>query len=439
MTDSTAPGEGAHDPVTGLPCGEAFLRQCERAATECSHWERPFGVIALSIDEIDEHGFWNPIECGRLIAAASRFLRGRLRAEYFFAHVGGTFFIALPRTDEEHTAAMGRRLIENGLELDLDGVARTVAACAGAATVTTWDEPAKDLRAAIAASAGALRIAWRSGCNAFAMHSNPLERRARREARIGPRFRSALRNSEFMLLYQPIVDMDTGRLAAVEALVRWQHPEFGIVAPNEFVPLAERLGHAVALDHWVLDRAIREFLPMRAAMPTLKLHVNVSAVHFSIFGAAQPVLDVIREHGVPMADVVLEITESAAAGQLDAIHACVRELRDAGVRIAIDDLGSGFNSLEFFVNVPCDMVKVDRALMPQTQSDERRRAIVEGLIRLGARLGIAVVAEGVESDEQHEIVRGAGVRLAQGFRYGFPVLPERLPEQFPDGWIPLPG
>lgn len=438
MSNTTAEDDNYHDPVTGLPCGATFLRQCERAARECGRWGWPFGIIALSVDEIDEHGLWNPIESDELIGAASRYLRARLRTEYFFAHVGTTFFIALPRTDAERTAATGRRLIENGLQLDIGGVARTVAACAGAATVTHWADPANDLRAALAGSTGALRLAWGNGCNAFAMHSNMLERRSRREARMAPRLGVALRNDEFLLLYQPIVDLDTGRLAAVEALVRWESPDFGLVTPCEFVPLAERLGHAAALDQWVLDRALRDFIAMRAAIPNLRLHVNVSAVHLSAPGAAQTLLALILESGVATTDVVLEVTESGVADRLEAIGSSVRELREAGVRIAIDDLGSGFNSLEFFVNVPCDMVKIDRALMPQTRDDERRKAIVEGLTPLGARLGIAVVAEGVETDEQHHIVRAAGVRLVQGFRYGFPVLPERLCEQFPDGWLTLP-
>jgi EAL domain-containing protein (putative c-di-GMP-specific phosphodiesterase class I) len=147
----------------------------------------------------------------------------------------------------------------------------------------------------------------------------------------------------------------------------------------------------------------------------------------------------IDEFGIDRRAVVMELTESSAAERLEALYANMRELREGGIRIAIDDLGSGFNSLELFAGLPCDIVKMNRTLVPAGRDDFRRRAIVEGLVRMCECLEIGLVAEGIESEEQHRLIADAGASHAQGFRYAFPALAERVVERFPDGKVALGG
>ena len=407
------------------------MRQCERAANECSRRGVALGVIALSIDGVEDRMVWYPLEEAPLLQAVARRLRAEMRAEFFFSRIGNTFFILLPATDEARTALLGRRLVEDGVAIEVAGARAEVAGCAGAATIAAWKDPLSDLRDAFARSVAALHVARRRGSSSFSMHSAALEKMRTRERRIERGLRSALRDGELLLLYQPIVEIHTRRTVAVEALVRWKHPDFGVVSPCEFVPIAERLGHAAELDHWVLARALEEYPAMAAAVPDLALHVNVSAEHLNVPDAAPALLEAIEASGVAPERIVLEVTESASVNRLETIASNLVEVRRGGVRIAVDDIGTGFNSLAFFVNVPCDAVKVDRGLVPTGQRDEGRLAVLDGIMRACERLGVSIVVEGVETAEQDAVLRSAGVRYAQGFRYAYPAPAARLVEGSP--------
>jgi EAL domain-containing protein (putative c-di-GMP-specific phosphodiesterase class I)/GGDEF domain-containing protein len=419
-TPFSAADEPEFDPITGLPSERAFLRHCERAAQECAKRRSPLGIMALSVDGVEDRIVWYPLESAPLLHAVTRRLRADLRTEYFFSRVGNTFFIVLPGANEERTAALRRRLVEDGIALDIDGNKSEVTACAGAASVVLWRDSRRDLRDCFARSVAALAVARQRGSCAFTMHSPSIEQRSRREKRLERGLRSAMRDDQFLLLYQPIVDVATRKIGAVEALVRWNHPQLGVIGPAEFVPLAQTLALSAELDAWVLERALRDVASLGERGRDVRVHVNMIAEHLGQPEAVEEILQIVDESGVDPRRIVLEITESSTHNGIEMLRRNIDLLREAGLRIAIDDIGSGFNNLAFFVEIPWDMVKIDRVLMPVSGDDERRCAVLEGIMRLCERLGMELVVEGVETELQHALVRGTGVKYAQGYRYAFP-------------------
>lgn len=413
-----------------------FLRECEDAAREASRRGVPLGVIALSIGEGDEARLWTPLDAA-IFDTVSQKLRERLRPGCFSSQFGSTIFIVLPGTGEEETAAFGRRLVERGLDLYLDGTPMELSASAGAATVVAWSDASRDLRDAFSRAVAALHLAWRRGSASFTMHSIAFDRQRRRENCIGRAIANALHRGEFTLNYQPIVDVIESRVVAVEALMRWKHPSLGGLMPDEFVPLAERLGYARGLDEYALTAALVDFPALRDALGDVKLHVNISPEQLWLPAAAQTLLAIVASSKIDPGDIVLEVTESARVEPLDGLVATLERLRCAGVRIAIDDLGAGFNSFQFFANITSDVVKIDRTVVPLDRTDERRKAMLDGVMRVCSALRLDQIVEGVETREQHELVLAAGGRLAQGFRYGFPVAPELIAGLYPQGKVQL--
>ena len=409
-----------YDSVTGLPHLPLFLSQAERAAQECSRRERPLGVIALSFDSLDGSGALYGLDGGTLLRAIVRRLRSCLRAEQFIARVGNKFLILLPTFDEARTSALARRFVEGRMELDLDGSRTVVAVCAGAAALESWSEDCKrDVRCVMDRAFDALHSAWQRSSGLATTHSPELGRQLRRKSAIELEFPLAAQRGQLYLLYQPIVEASTGEIVAVEALARWDHPDLGVVPPSEFIPIVERAGMSAAFDQWVFERALEDYQAMRA-VANIDLHVNLTPTSLEEAGAVDARLDAIDAASIPRCDVVLELTETARAQHFDAVHQNVQRLRAEGVRVAIDDLGCGFNSLQLFARMPVDLVKIDRSFLSR-EDDSDALTLLRGVVDTCARLGVEAIIEGVENEPLHQLTLSSGVRYAQGYNYSVPL------------------
>ncbi|HTV93550.1 MAG TPA: GGDEF domain-containing protein [Verrucomicrobiae bacterium] len=409
-----------YDPVTGLPHLPLFLCQAERAAVECSRRERPLGAIALSFDSIHATGALYGLDGGNLLRAIVRQLRSCLRAEHFFARVGNKFLVLLPSLDAARTAALARRFVDGGMELEVDGMRTIVAACAGAATIESWsDDVKRDVRAIMDQALAALHASWRRGAGLATTHTPELGRRLRRQGAIELELPHAARRQQLYVLYQPIVAPHTQQIVAVEALTRWQHPELGIVSPAEFIPIVERASMSAEFDQWVFEHALEDFKAMRR-VANLDLHVNVCPTSLEAVDAVETRLEAIDEAGVPRSAVTLELTETVQAERFDVMEANVQRLRAAGVRVAIDDLGCGYNSLQFFARMPVDLVKIDRSLLARGDGNEIF-VLLAGVLETCGRLGIEAVFEGIETEEQHRLAIECAVQYAQGYHYAVPL------------------
>jgi EAL domain-containing protein (putative c-di-GMP-specific phosphodiesterase class I) len=236
--------------------------------------------------------------------------------------------------------------------------------------------------------------------------------------------RRALSGNELVLHYQPQVDAVTGRLTGVEALVRWQHPELGLLMPDRFVPNAESSGQIEALGSWVLRTACRQLGEWQArGMGGMDMAINVSAVEFSRPGFVARVREVLAETGMDPHRLELEITETALMQSLPDLVARLGDISAMGVRLALDDFGTGYSSLGYLKRLPLHRVKIDRSFVNDLPGDKEGAAIVRATLSMAHALGLQVVAEGVELREQHDFLRTAGCDHIQGWLVSRPMDP----------------
>jgi diguanylate cyclase len=240
------------------------------------------------------------------------------------------------------------------------------------------------------------------------------------------RLLKALRRREIRVFYQPILDMDTGQVVAVEALARWTHPKHGEISPADFVPAAERTGVVAELDRFILDEAVAQVLAWSEEFGPLKASVNVSATRFGQVDLVDNVHDVLRRTGLPPNQLQLEITESALIDDVPAAAAQIRQLRALGVRLAIDDFGAGQASLGYLNEFAIDTVKIDRSLTSKVVAEPRSARLVAGIIHLFNAVDLEVVGEGMETAEDYVHMHSLGCRFGQGFYIGRPAAAEQI-------------
>jgi EAL domain-containing protein (putative c-di-GMP-specific phosphodiesterase class I) len=238
--------------------------------------------------------------------------------------------------------------------------------------------------------------------------------------------RALAQGDELHLAFQPKVSLVDGSCVGVEALLRWTHPDVGLIAPGEFMPIVETTSLARATTEWVLDAALRQLVVWRAGGVALQVAVNVSAVNLEEPDFCDRVLDGLARHGLPAASLALEMTESALMRKPKAAHDTMARLAEGGVKIAIDDFGTGYSSLSYLQDMPAEVVKIDQSFVRGMEKDERTHALVKTMIKLSHDLGHRVVAEGVETGEVAQLLRAAGCDEAQGYYYGRPMAPAAL-------------
>jgi EAL domain-containing protein (putative c-di-GMP-specific phosphodiesterase class I) len=239
---------------------------------------------------------------------------------------------------------------------------------------------------------------------------------------------NAVQRGELRLRYQPQIDLRTGRILGVEALVRWEHPTLGLIGPAEFVPLAEESGLIVAVDIWVLNEACRQAKMWHdLGLPQIRMAVNISGRHFH---ASERLIDVVERalcvSGLPAHLLELEVTEGIAVGEIEATADALNQIRKLGVKLAIDDFGTGYSMLGRLRSFPIDRLKIDRSFVNEIQSEHEGAPIVAAMIAMARSLGIECVAEGVETFEQQTFLRSHLCDQAQGFLYCRPVEPEEI-------------
>jgi diguanylate cyclase len=247
--------------------------------------------------------------------------------------------------------------------------------------------------------------------------------------RLADELRTAMTEGQLLVHYQPIVDLLRDRTSGVEALVRWQHPERGILVPADFIPVAEETGLLVAMDQWVLDTAVEQLAAWRATVlrgADFGLHVNVSPVELRSPRFAGDVIACLARHGVDPADLTLEVTETQMIGEDAQTMQAMTALRKAGVGVAIDDFGTGCSSLSYVRHEFVDVIKVDRSLITGLDTDPQQLRIAAAILAVVAAFELDAVAEGVESAAQAEQLRALGCRYGQGYHWGRPMPAARM-------------
>ena len=234
--------------------------------------------------------------------------------------------------------------------------------------------------------------------------------------------RRAINGQELRAHYQPILDLETGRVTSLEALVRWQHPTRGLIPPGDFIPIAEETGLIVPLGDWMLEescRQLREWLDADVVSASFSINVNLAAAHLRQSGLPQRVLEVLQKYGLEPSQINLEITESSVIGGHDGVIEILEQLRDLGIRLHLDDFGTGYSSLSYLQRLPIQTLKIDQSFLRGIQH-QRDREIVGAVVGLARALELNVVCEGIETLEHHEWLRGLGCPCGQGYFYARP-------------------
>ena len=242
----------------------------------------------------------------------------------------------------------------------------------------------------------------------------------------------ALERHEFVLHYQPLVTLETGKISGLEALVRWHHPQRGMISPAEFIPLAEETGLIIPLGIWVLETACREAQRLQHKYPQeppLSMAVNLSARQLQWPGIVLEIKKALRENHIPPASLTLEVTESAMMQNIDHSVSRLHQLKALGTRIAIDDFGAGYSSLNYIRRFPLDILKIDKAFVDRIDEGGEETALAASIIQMAKTLHLRPVAEGVERRQQFERLQQLRCETAQGYYFGKPAPPDIVDEQ----------
>jgi diguanylate cyclase (GGDEF)-like protein len=345
------------------------------------------------------------------------------------ARLGGDEFAVLLEnlTGREQVVEIAARVVESLQEsLDLpSGPDMRVAASVGVAFSTAEDGVEELMRNADVA----MYAAKSAGKGRYMVYEPAMQRAASRRQELEADLDKALREAQFLLHYQPIVDLRSGYLLGVEALIRWQHPERGMILPGDFIPVTEETGQIVPLGRWVLAQACREVRVWQARLPEgrqVRVGVNISAVQLSKSDICADVRKALAISEIDPGCLVIELTESVLMQNTESVLSTLQELKKLGVRIAIDDFGTGYSSLSYLHRFPIDILKIDRSFVERLGGIDGGEDFARAIITLGSTLDLEVVAEGIELEHQQRGLIELGCVAGQGYYYSKPALLHEL-------------
>jgi diguanylate cyclase (GGDEF)-like protein len=408
-----------HDPLTGLANRAEFNARLDGA---CRRLKRSGGTVTVMMVDLDKFKsvndtFGHPAG-DQLLVEVGRRLRSTVRETDLVARLGGDEFAVIQEggaDPHEGAIALALRIISAiSMPFDLNGNAAGLGTSIG---IVLAPEHESDPEGLLKRADLALYDAKSNGRNDYRFFRNELLEVARTQRTAESELRGAIEREDFELYYQPVVDAKTRALCGVEALVRWRHPTKGMISPDKFVPLAETTGLIGPLGEWILRRACAD----AAAWPAhIKLAVNISAVQFKKGNLFEVMLRTLMETGFAPERLELEVTETSLLENQEAHLTTIRQLKNLGISMALDDFGTGYSSVNYLANFPFDKIKIDKSFTQGVLSRRDCKAVVASTLALAQGLGTVTTAEGVETEEQLEYLRTAGVDLVQGYLFGRP-------------------
>ena len=420
-----------HDSLTGLPNRTSILKTIQQSIDADD--DRKFALLFLDFDRFKLINDSLGHDMGdELLRQISDRLRGNLRStDIVSARLGGDEFVVMLNEldDWDAATAVAERLLSVfSASYHLDG--NTVYSTASIGVVTNereYDCANKMLRDADLAMYEAKSMG--KGC--CVVFNQSMHERAQVRLQVECDLRKALVRDEFFLQYQPIVSLETGKLAGVESLIRWEHPERGLVRPDEFIPVAEETRLIIPMGHWIMDEACRQFSEWQETMGNLappSIHVNVSRLQMLLPNLVDSVKDCLTRHNMPAKCLHLEITESIIMHDPKTIVRAMESLRELGVKIDMDDFGTGYSSLSCLHEFPIDVLKIDRSFVNNERHIRDFVALLHTIMALADNLGLQVVAEGIETVEQVATLQSLGCEFGQGYLFAKPLSVDGLQE-----------
>lgn len=418
-----------HDVLTGLP-NRALAR--DRLAQAIADARRNHGIVALVFVDLDNFKTINDslghAQGDALLQGVARTLVDNVRGSDTVCRQGGDEFLLILKglPDIDAVGPIVSKLLEAVCQpFDVDGVALTTSASAG---VAIWPSDGQDFDALLQCADTAMYRAKEEGRNGYRFFDENMNRESLERLTIRQGLRQALDRGEFVLHYQPQVDLTTGCVVGFEALLRWQHPQWGLVSPARFVPVAEESGLIVPIGSWVIQEVARQAAAWeRMGLPPVVMAVNLSAAQFKRGDLEAVLAAALADAGIPASRLELELTESLLVEDPQLVRTRLLSLHAMGVKLAIDDFGTGYSSLSYLKRFPVDRLKIDRSFVRDVVTDPDDDAIVRAIIQLAASLGLRTMAEGVETEATREHLRRLGCHDLQGYLVARPMPAAEVP------------
>jgi diguanylate cyclase (GGDEF)-like protein/PAS domain S-box-containing protein len=416
--------DGLFDADTGMPNRTAFLGHLSRALSASAvRPERGLAVLHVDLNRFQRVNETLGHRRGdELLALAAQRLDACVRPGDVVARAEGDDFLVLlngvgGQAEALHVAERMARVLSGGYRLGGQEVfcGADVGVVLGGNGYATADQVLRDAEVAMSRARQTGRVQ---------LFSPDMHQQSVAALRLHSELHHALVRGELRVFYQPIVGLDDGRVRAFEALVRWIHPQRGLVSPAEFIPVAEETGLIVSIGEWVLEQAAHQLTEWHArfpADPPLAMGINLSLRQFARPGLVEHVQAVLERSGVDAAALKLEVTESIVMGDADEAIASLHALKALGVQLQVDDFGTGYSALSYLHRIPLDVLKIDRSFIVAMAGGEKHLAIVRAIIALAAALGLETTAEGVDDPAQAEHLRRMGCTYGQGYLWGRPM------------------
>ncbi|HUP68243.1 MAG TPA: EAL domain-containing protein [Acidimicrobiales bacterium] len=418
-----------HDALTNLPNRALFLDRLEQALARTRRDGAPIGVLFMDLDRFKMVNDSLGHDVGdELLAAVAQRLNECLRPGDTLARYGGDEFTVLLerlKSDADAIDVAERLLRSLAAPFILQEREVFVSASIG---VSFTKEPMAEEGDPLREADLAMYRAKERGKGRWEVFETEMNAEAMRRLELETELRQAIDREELFLLYQPLVDLGTGKITGVEALVRWHHPRRGVVSPAEFVALAEETGLILRLGTWVLEEACRQGQQWLEDGLAINVSVNISADQFQKGGLPAQLREILIVTGLPPQRLTLEMTESVVMEEAEATMQIMGEIDNLGVRLALDDFGQGYSSLSYLKRFPLDVLKVDKAFVDGLVDNSEDRAIVRSVVALARELGISVTAEGIETERQLEHVKALGCDVGQGYWFSRPVAADAITE-----------
>jgi diguanylate cyclase (GGDEF)-like protein/PAS domain S-box-containing protein len=416
-----------YDPLTKLPNRRLLIDRLMQMLSAGTRTARMRALLFIDLDNFkmlnDTLGHHNG---DSLLRETARRLLGCVRASDTVARLGGDeFVVLLDRLDTrpEFAASQAEAIAHKILATLEKPYLLEDRECFSTSSIgiTVFGGKQENMNDLLQQADIAMYQAKAAGRNTFRFFEPALQIAVHHRAELGDEMRAALKNQHFIILLQPQIYL--GKIVGAEALVRWKHGHRGELPPSEFIPLAEETGLILPLGEWVLSTACKQIAAWShsAASPRIEISVNISARQFHQQTFARQILSVLDRTEADPTLLNLEITESMLLDNIDSAIAKMREIKSYGVRFSLDDFGTGYSSLNYLKRLPFDQVKIDRSFIRDLHDDAGSRAIARTVISLGNALGLKVLAEGVETEEQHKMLMDLGCNLFQGYLFGRPI------------------
>ena len=418
-----------YDSLTKLSSRSSFNKQLQELIVNCQRRAEKFAVLYLDLDDFKNinDSFGHDVGDKLLIEVANR-LRNLLRESDFASRLGGDEFCMLLNDIKDNDSAenVAKRCLELlSQPFLLEGREFFPHASIG---IAVYPQDGSDANVLIKAADTAMYEAKKAGKKQYMLYEAAMTDAAHHRLTIEEDLRSALKEQQFELYYQPKISLLTGKTVSVEALIRWNHPENGLRAPDSFIPDAERLGLITELGEWVVREACAQIKTwQQQGLEDIAIAVNISPQHFEETNFAGDIAQIVNDSGVSPSLIEIEITESTSRNQRVFLKTC-QQLRKLGFRTAIDDFGTGYSSLSVLKDATVDVLKIDREFIRHLPNDSQASILIGTILGMSKALGLKVVAEGVETEAQLKVLVSMGCHMAQGYYFSRPVQAEKIPE-----------